>query len=74
MRRPEFSQGLADVRAGRSPNAALVDTNSGGYWSYERGRLLGAIMPLDWPLYTGRRLNPNAVELYRRSSCRRLIP
>jgi hypothetical protein len=73
LRRPEFAQGLADIRAGKSPNSTLIDANSGGYWAYERGRLVGALMPLDWPLYIDGRPNPKVVELFLRASDRGLI-
>ena len=68
LRSPEFAQGLADVRAGRSPNSTLIHANRSGHWAYKRGRSLGAIMPLDWPLYIHGRLNPKVVELFLRDS------
>jgi len=71
MRRAAFARGLADIRAGKY-NPTLMDADD-EFWAYERGRLLGAIMPTHWPLYIGRRLNPSAVELFWRASAREEI-
>ena len=71
MRHPNFKLGFDDFRAGRPFNCDLVDD----YWAYERGRLLGAILPLAMALYAAAgRLNPKAVALFEAACERRLIP
>lgn len=68
LRSPEFAQGLADIRAGKSPNSTLIGANRSGAWAYECGRSLGTMMPLDWPIYIDGRLNPKVIELFLRDS------
>ena len=70
LRSPEFAQGLADIRAGKSPDSISIDANRSAYWAYKCGRQLGALMPLDWPLYIDGRLNSKVVELFLRDSNR----
>ena len=70
MRHPNFAVGFDDFRAGRKFNCDLEDR----YWAYERGRLLGAILPLSMPLYVGGKLNPAAVRMFEAACDRRLIP
>ena len=71
MRHPHFIIGLDDIRAGRPFNCDLSDS----YWAYERGRLLGMLMPLSMPLHDGNnKLNPKAVALFEAACHRKLIP
>ena len=70
MRHRHFAIGFDDIRSGRPFNCDLDD----GYWAYERGRLLGAIMPLSMSLYAAAgKLNPKAVALFQAACERRLI-
>jgi hypothetical protein len=69
MRHPQFAAGLSDIRNGK-PFADADDL----LWSYERGRLFGAIAPTTMPLFVGGRLNPRAVALFKAAMKRRLIP
>jgi hypothetical protein len=68
MRRLGFSSGLVEKRAGQPFRECLDDD-----WSYERGRLFGAIAPLSMPLFVKGRLNPKAVRLFEAASERRWI-
>jgi hypothetical protein len=70
MRHPLFARELGDIRAGR-PFADDADDRS---WSYERGRLLGAIAPPSMRLIDGRQLNLKALQLFSAASDRGLIP
>jgi hypothetical protein len=67
MREPLFERGLDEVRAGTPPDWRIDD------WAYERGRLFGAIAPLDMPLRVGGRLNPKAIALCDAAFNRRLV-
>ena len=70
MRHPNFAVGVDDVRARRSFNCDLDDA----YWAYERGRLLGMIMPQSMSLYVARgKLNPQAVALFEAAFEKRLV-
>ncbi len=63
MSDPAFADGLDDIRAGRpfDPDCRRVPINDD--WAYERGRLFGAIAPLNMPLKVDGKLNPKAVRL-----------
>ena len=63
MKHPAFVRGFDDKRAGRPFDANQV-TDIDTLWSYERGRLLGCIMPLSMPLFINGRLNPKAIALF----------
>ena len=70
MRHPNFAIGFDDVRAGRPFNCDLDDR----YWAYERGRLLGMIMPLSMSLRARRRqAQPKAVAMFKAAYERRLV-
>ena len=79
MCHPNFSLGLAHIRAGQPFDADVVDDveDEWGvrlYWAYDRGRLFGAIAPLSMPLFiTKGRLNPKALALFRAAYRRGLI-
>jgi hypothetical protein len=71
MRHPNFAVGFADARAGRPFNCDIDDT----HWAYERGRLLGTIMPPSMSLRDERgKFYPEAVALFEAAIERRLIP
>lgn len=67
MRSQYFAAGVASIRRGE-PFDWTVDS-----WAYERGRLFGALAPLDMPIKIGRTLNPKALALYRAAVARELI-
>jgi hypothetical protein len=60
MRSRLFARGLNEIRAGKPFDAELVDD-----LSYERGRLFGAIAPVELSLRVEGKLNPKAVSLCR---------
>jgi hypothetical protein len=69
MRREGFRRGLESIRAGE-----LFDTEQHDhYWSYERGRMFGAIAPRNMSLYAGSKLNPKAVQLCHAAFGRKFI-
>jgi hypothetical protein len=72
MKTPEFARGFGDARKGL-PFDWRIGAENGEDWSYERGRLLAHIAPLDMPLQIGGKLNPKAVALYAAASKRRLV-
>jgi hypothetical protein len=61
IRTKAFARGVADVRAGRSPQ--FDEEND---WDYERGRQWAVIAPPTMPLMLGRRVNPRAVAIFKR--------
>jgi hypothetical protein len=69
MRSREFAIGLAEVRKGRPPNSDRF-TEIDPAWNDERGRQFEIVAPPNMPLKIGRRLNPDAVELFERSEIR----
>ncbi len=69
MQHPNFARGLADIRAGR----AFADTVEDNLWSYERGRLFGAIAPRSMPLFEGRHISLQALRLFAAAVDRGLI-
>jgi len=68
LRRPSFSRGVEDRRAGRPPMFDLDD------WEYERGRLWATLAPVSMPLFIGGRPNPIAVALLAAAMDRGMIP
>jgi hypothetical protein len=68
LRHPAFKRGLDEIRAGVAFDS-LTDC-----WYYERGRLFGAIAPLNMLLHVGGKLNPQAIKLYTAAAKRGLIP
>jgi hypothetical protein len=69
-----FALGVEDRRAGRSPQFDREPSCQHDPWDYERGRLFATIAPVNMPLRLGRRVNPAAIELYRRAVRRGYIP
>ncbi len=61
MRTPSFQAGVDDVRNGKAPR---FDSYRGV--EYERGRQWAKLAPLEMPLRLGRRLNPQALALFRK--------
>jgi hypothetical protein len=59
-----FASGLAAIRGGKPFDPDIDD------WGYERGRLFGAIAPLDMLLRIDGKLNPNAISLFDAASRR----
>lgn len=64
MRSPMFAFGLDAIRSGRPFDADIDD------WSYDRGRLFGAIAPFTMPLRIEDKINPKAVRLYEAAAKR----
>jgi hypothetical protein len=71
MRHPDFAVGFDDIRNGRPFDPDRAHTNDS--WAYERGRLFGAIAPLNMPLRIRGKLNPQAVRLCEAAFARRLV-
>lgn len=61
MRSREFKQGVADIRAGKSPR---FDEEKWDHWNYERGRLWATLAPRSVPLMLAGQLNPKASDLF----------
>jgi hypothetical protein len=72
MRTCEFARGFGDARKGL-PFDWRIGAENDEDWSYERGRLLAHIAPLNMPPRIGSKLNPKAVALYAAASKRRLV-
>jgi hypothetical protein len=70
MSHPAFAIGIEDIRKGKSFNPP--DSHYDG-WAYERGRLFGAIAPLDMPLTIRGKINPKALRLCEAAFERRLV-
>jgi hypothetical protein len=71
MSHPAFALGLEDIRNGKPFDPPGGHTKNS--WSYERGRLFGAIAPLNLPLRIRGKLNPQAVRLCELAFARRLV-
>jgi hypothetical protein len=71
MSRPAFALGLDDIRNGKPFDPPDDHTNN--TWAYERGRLFGAIAPLNMPPRIRGKLNPQAVRLCEAAFARRLV-
>jgi hypothetical protein len=67
MRDPWFQYGLNEIRSGKAFNPECDD------WSYERGRLFGALAPQNMPLKIDGKINPQALRLCERAFERRYI-
>jgi hypothetical protein len=63
MRSRAFKAGVEDVRAGRPARFDELDDRD---WGYGRGRQWATLAPMSMPLRVGNRLNPDAVNLFRR--------
>jgi hypothetical protein len=71
MSHPSFEIGIEDIRGGKPFNPP-DDGNDG--WAYERGRLFGAIAPIDMPLrICSGKINPKALRLCEAAFARRLV-
>jgi len=68
MRDPAFALGAADLRAGLSFRRQYDRWDTNTQWNYERGRAWALLAPRHIKL-RGRdgKLNPNAVEWFRRA-------
>jgi hypothetical protein len=73
MRHASFALGLDDIRKGKPFAPPDDDDYRNDSWAYERGRLFGAIAPLNMPLRIGGKLNPQAVRLCEAAFARRLV-
>ncbi len=84
MRTADFARGVADRRAGKSPDydadvfcqddgddAAITATNAA--WAYERGRQWACLAPLSMPLRVKGKLNRKAIALFKAASMRSFI-
>jgi hypothetical protein len=67
MRDPWFQYGLDEIRGGKAFNP------ESDQWGYERGRLFGALAPLNMPLKIDGKINPQALLLCERAFERRYI-
>jgi hypothetical protein len=65
MSRRKFMLGVEDLRAGRDFHPDY-DSWSEDQWSYEQGRLWAAVAPRDMPVKIHGKVNPKAVDVYRR--------
>jgi hypothetical protein len=78
-----FRRGVADARAGRSPDydggfalmplktpPANLNSSTNRQWLYERGRLFGVLAPRDLQVIMPRakRVNPKAIKFYEQAS------
>lgn len=63
MRSKAFARGVEEVRAGLPPDFNIANDDEA--WNYERGRLWAVLAPLDMPLFTGKRVNKKALEIFR---------
>jgi len=61
MRSPAFARGAADVREGRPPRFDL------DRWGYERGRQWATAAPPTMPIRTGRKINPQAIAVFKKA-------
>jgi hypothetical protein len=62
MRSAVFRRGVAEVRAGRPPRFDDEDS-----WEYERGRQWAIAAPTTMQVKIGRRVNPDAIDVYNGS-------
>lgn len=65
MMRAEFWHGVQDKRMHRGFRDEYENWDKGQQFYYERGRQWAALAPALMPLRIGRRLNPQAVHVYR---------